>query len=871
MAAPAPVDLGGLLEREQPLAALRDALADAAGGQGRLVLVAGEAGVGKTALVRAFCDEAAPVARALWGTCDALFTPRPLGPFLDVAAEAGGPLAAAVAPGGSAHDVTSALIRAASARRPAIVVLEDLHWADEATLDVVRLLARSLGRAPLLLIGTYRDDELERAHPLRIVLGEVATRSAVEHLEVTRLSSAAVAVLAEPAALDGAELHRQTSGNPFFVTEVIAAGDAEIPRTIRAAVLGRAARLSPEARALLDAVAVSPQRVEVWLLEALAGESAGALEECLASGMLVARPGAVGFRHELARLAIDDELEPRRRAALHRAALAALADPPAGEPDVVRLAHHAEAAGDVEAVLRYAPEAGARAAALHAHREAAAQYGRALRFADGLDLGTRADLLRSYSDSCYLTDRCGDAIDAARELLACHRAAGDRFQEGETLCLVSQLTMCPGSIREAEPDGREAIELLEAFPPGPQLAMAYANLAAICMNGEDVPGTAPGDPCDRARRALGDTHVVVHALNSLGTMEFLAHGPARSEHLERSLALALDAGLEVHVLRAHSNLTWAAWRHRDYVLAERYLQAGLARCREPDFDLWRLQMSGHRACIRLEQGRVAEAVASAEQALSDPRGSPLPRILGSVVLGVVRARRGEAGAQPLLDAAVELAAPSGELQRIAPAAAGAAEAAWLSADRTAVDAATAPALALALARDARWFAGQLAVWRRRAGLTADVPTPVPEPWSLELAGRPVDAAARWRTLGCAYEAALALAQADDEDALREAHDALRELDAPAAAAVVARRLRERGVRGVPRGPRPSTRGNRAQLTAREVEVVGLLAEGLRNADIAERLYLSPRTVDHHVAAVLRKLDVRTRGEAVAAVRRLDGL
>ena len=228
------------------------------------------------------------------------------------------------------------------------------------------------------------------------------------------------------------------------------------------------------------------------------------------------------------------------------------------------------------------PIAGARAAALRAHREAAAQYGRALRFADALDLRARAELLRCYSDSCYLTDRCGEAIDAARELLECHRAAGDRFQEGETLSLVSQLAMCPGSIRDAEPDGRRAIELLEEFPPGPELAMAYANLAAICMNDEDAAGTAHW-----AARAIelgercGDADVVVHALNSLGTMEFLAHGPARREHVERSLAMALDAGLDVHVLRAYSNLTWAPWRHRDYALAERYLQAGLARCREP--------------------------------------------------------------------------------------------------------------------------------------------------------------------------------------------------------------------------------------------------------------------------------------------------
>jgi DNA-binding CsgD family transcriptional regulator/tetratricopeptide (TPR) repeat protein len=849
-----------LLERERILDTLDGALAAATSGHGRIVLVAGEAGVGKTATVRAFCERQS-AARTCWGDCDDLFTPRPLGPFL------GGALATAVPDGAGAHEVAHALL---DAPRPSIVVLEDLHWADEATLDVLRVLARSIGRAPLLVVGTYRDDELERTHPLRVVLGELAPREPVQQVAVPRLSAEAVAELAEPQGVDPRELYRQTSGNPFFVSEVLASGNGAIPGTVRAAVLGRAARLSPAARELLDAVAVSPQRVEVWLLEALAGEHAGALEECLASGMLAAQPRSVGFRHELARRAIEEALEPRRRLALHRRALDALALPPSGAPDLFRLAHHAEAAGDGDAVLRYSPAAGERAAAVGAHREAAAQYARALRFVDPLDLDARTGLLRRYSDACYLTDRCQDAIAAARELTACYRQAGDRFKQGETLCLSSLLEMCPGSAIDAEPGGLRAVELLEEFPPGPQLALAYANLAAIRMNVEDEDGTRLW--AERAlalARPLGDVTTVAHTLGSIGTMEMLAHGPSRRAAADESLALALQDGLDVPVLRAYSNMAWAAWRHRDYRLAEELLQHGLERCREPDFDLWRLLMSAYTACLRLEQGHFADAVAWAERARGDVRSSPLPRILGNVVIGLVGVRRGDPDARALLQDTVRQAAPSGELQRIAPAACAAAEAAWLSADATGVATATAPALGLALERRALPLIGQLACWRLRAGFAPDDLPPLPEPWSLELAGRPVEAAESWTALGCGYDAALALSLATDEASLRTSHDRLRELGAPAAAAIVARRLRERGVRAVPSGPRAATRRNPRQLTTRELDVLRLVAEGLRNATIAERLFLSRRTVDCHVSNVLRKLEVSTRGEAVAAARRLQ--
>jgi DNA-binding CsgD family transcriptional regulator len=667
-----------------------------------------------------------------------------------------------------------------------------------------------------------------------------------------------VAQLATGFAVDSAELHRKTSGNPFFVREALEVEGDAIPATIRDAVLARVARLSPEATGIVETVAAAPPELDVWSLERVCTDTVDRLDEALAAGVLEATGDNVAFRHELVRAAVEETLSPARRVDLHRRLLAALSEPANGRPDVARLAHHAEGARDADAVLRFAPEAAEIAASVGSYREAAAQYARALRFADDRPPGERAALLEGRSRACYLADDQLEAIEVIGQAISCRAAEGARSAQATALSELTDYLLCRGFYLQAEQAVAEA-ERLMATEPVSDATARVLHARSTLISGSDT-GAAIALARDAEDIALrhGDFETAAEARITGGSLVSRLD-PARGRVILEGAATDSRArGLKLQTARALDNLGLAGARQYDHALANTYLPEALEYCVEHNLDLWRINVLALLAASQLDQGRWTEAADTAVRLLEDPRESPWPQCEALRVLALVRARRGDPGAREALDTAVEVGLSPEEVHAVVALAAARAEIAWLENRPEEVQAATSAEIEDARARGDTASAERLSYWWMRAGLELD--EPVPDNWR--------DAAEEWSRRGCPYETALALSEADDADELLRALAICQELGARPLATRVSRRLRQLGANGVPRGPRPTTRANPAHLTTREQEVLALVAGGLRNAEIADRLVLSRRTIDHHVSAILHKLDAKTRVEAVAAAARL---
>jgi DNA-binding CsgD family transcriptional regulator len=386
------------------------------------------------------------------------------------------------------------------------------------------------------------------------------------------------------------------------------------------------------------------------------------------------------------------------------------------------------------------------------------------------------------------------------------------------------------------------------------------------LNRDYEPSISFGERAIELAGQFGDPRILVGALNAVGSSRVIGIDEVRGRaDLEQGLAIAQRHGLDTDIASLLTNLGSSHGEVYRFEIADRYLNEGIAFTRERDLDGWYWYLVAWLALVRLYQGKWDDSAELATSVVRTPAADSISLIMAQIALGRVRARRGDPEIWPLLDEALERSVQADTLQRLAPTHAARAEAAWLAGKRDMALAEARAVFDLAERYKHSWHLGELGYWRWKCGDLASPPPGAALPWERQISGDWEGASRAWSDLGCPYESARALAESNDEDALRSAFATFDKLGARPASAMVIQRLREIGAASIPRGTRPSTRINPAMLTSRELEVLRLLHADLTNNQIADQLYLSPKTVEHHVSSILAKLGVSSRRDAVRKI------
>lgn len=859
-----------LIERNKFLAALAAGFEKIVEGEGHCVLLAGEAGIGKTSLIKAFSKLKRNDCNIYQGTCDSLFTPRPLAPVYDIIGQINNEL---WPNGDGAVDRVKMFSKLFNELRnqdqPTLVIFEDIHWADEATLDFIKFFARRIAQIRCLFIVSYRDNEVNAQHSLRHVFGQLPPDSFTT-LQLLPLSRAAVEALAAEKGYNGEDVYSITGGNPFYVNEILASYSPGIPENVKDSILALYNTLDDKTKRVWSTLSVIPAGFEIAYLKKMEPGYETAIENCLLAKIIILDNGVIFFKHELYRRTVEASLSPVLRVALNKRILDLFLGDFERNQEIERIIHHAKNANEYRLVMKYAPLAAGQAAAVGSHMESARLYHMAITSYDGGDKDVLAKLYEFYAYECYLTNQLKDAIAYQGKLLAIRQEQGNKEQTGDSLRFLSRLWWFEGNRRQAEYYAYRAIAVLGEHGSSKAAAMAFSNMSQLKMlSDQNALSIFWGEKAIALAKELKDDETLSHALNNVGSayLQMPASKEKGIDLMMKSLEIALKNSYHEHAARAYVNLVVNNIILKDYEFAEKAIEEGIQYCMERDLDPWAAYLLSYKARLLLETGNWEQAYTIADKLLANKSYTSIVIIPALTVVAAIKMRRGDTGALPLLQEAARLAFEAMELQRIIPVLAALLEYEWLTGERFVEKEMLESAVNLLTDTEAEHYKQEFDFWLSKiqhANYNAKV---FYGAYSMHDAKAKAEGAAQTGQPGCRYAQAIKLfdgGMADKKMAINIIHS----LGAKRVYEKMKAEMRTSGIKNIPRGMRRSTLENPANLTRRELDILFLLKEGLQNKEIAERLFIAAKTVDHHISSILFKLDAKSRAKAVTEAIRL---
>ena len=858
-----------LIERGIFLTTLQSQFKDVMEGEGRCVFVSGEAGIGKTSLIKAFCTEVKNRCNIYQGICDALFTPRPLAPLYDVLLQMGKSIPESNIDSTNRTAFFTNFYQELNDRTGVtLVVFEDIHWADEATLDFIKFFARRISQQKCLFILTYRDTEIHFGHPLRNIMGQLNADSFMR-IELQPLSKQAVGKMAEERGYNGEDVYRITNGNPFYVTEILASYSEGVPDNIKDSILSVYNKMNEKTKHVWQILSVLPTAFEMNYLDKMDASYLPAVQNCIDSKILIVDKGRILFKHELYRRTIESSLSPLARIALNKKILDLLLESFAENDAPERIIHHAKNANEYDLVVKYAPMAARQAASVGAHVEAARLYLTAIEYYQDNDEDTLLQFYESYAYECYLTNQPKEAIIYTNRALDIWKKKNDIEKIGNSMRLLSRLWWWSGNWHRAENFAKEAIEVLESQQSSKAKAMAYSNLAQLKMLTEKLDECLYwGEKAIAIARELNDEETLSHALNNVGTVQMTQGSMEKGNALlQQSLAIALKNSYNEHAARAYTNLGCNSVMLKNYKEAEKFFEEGIRYSEERDLDAWSSYMMSWTARLKLETGYWNEACNIVETLLKNENQTPIIRIIVLVIAATIKMRRGEEDALRQLMDAKTMASQSMESQRILPVLSAILEYEWITGSMVIDNELLDAVKTKVVSSDTVYGNGEFVFWLKKARKQTLTVKKMEENYNADSPTSALKAATFWERAGSPYQQALVLFETNDENK-RKAISIVQRLGATAVYERMKFEMRRSGIKNIPRGVRKTTQSNPEFLTDRELDVLRLLQEGLHNKEIAARLFISAKTVDHHISAILYKLEVNSRTKAVHEAEKL---